>query len=101
MSKFKVGERVCVYFGERYFGEVIMCLSNQRYEINVDHGNGTGAVFTVHEKKIRRLVKKKKKEKLGRELWFFCDDYELGFRVQEYKPLGTWKQVIHVREILE
>ncbi len=103
MSKFKIGERVVFYSsGMRNFGNINLVCGNNTYEIR--YGDHTEIYIPVHEKQIRRLVKKNK-EKLGRELWFYA------FKVGDGAPLfmlekarreqGHWGEVIHVREILD
>ncbi len=99
MSKFKVGERVVFYSsGERKIGVINLIIREYVYEIR--YGEHTKIYIPVHEKQIRRLVKKKK-QKLGRELWFVKDNHDTRFLMNLKKPnYITWHNVIHVREIL-
>jgi hypothetical protein len=98
MSKFKIGERVVFYSsGQRNIGILNRFLRHQVYEVKF--GEPVEIYTTIHEKQIRRLVKKKK-EKLGRELWF-CKQLDSDFFYKrEVKPALN-SNVIHCREILD
>jgi hypothetical protein len=98
VNKFKVGEKVAVYFGgERHVGNVVKLLNNYKYEVDF---NGKAYFSIVHEKQMRRLVNKNK-QKLGRDLWFCRNTSDSRFWNILEKPASNWDEVIHVREILE
>jgi len=106
MNKFKVGDRVRVYSDYADIrNAIIASISGDILRVSTDINN---AIWDVHYKQCRKLVKKKK-EKLGRELWLSKpkDSTSLLYQVSNYKVTkfnrrkGGNLEIIHVREILE
>jgi hypothetical protein len=99
VSNFKEGDRIAFYNnGRRFVGTIKYGFPlGTMFHVKDD----LGSIITLHEKQIRRLVKKKK-QNLGRELWFCRTNHEdVRFWHFLAKPGEKWDEVIHVREILE
>lgn len=58
MSKFKIGDRVAVYFATgRFTGTVLRLEPSECLSVRVDRGADKGYTWVAHEKMCRRLIK--------------------------------------------